>query len=140
MSSSTSSADNLEYDADIIGYFYSIYPTESGVKAVTINTCDDDETWSSSSEEDRSITVNAPNRDVMGIGARTPFSFTFSTSYTVLDLSKFTIDLKFLSTANTNLNSNLRCAIYTTLGSTLLHLFDKFSYTSLSAVEFEYRR
>ena len=83
--------------------------------------------------------MNPPNRDVLAIGARTPFSFTFSTSYTVLDLSKFTIDLKFLATANTNLISNLRCAIYTTTGSTLLHLFDKFDYSSLSAVNIEYR-
>ena len=96
-------------------------------------------TWTSSSQEDRTITVNPPNRDVLAIGARTPFSFTFSASYTVLDISKFTLDLKFLATANTNLLTNLRCAIYTTTGSTLLHLFDKFSYASLSAVEFDYK-
>ena len=75
----------------------------------------------------------------MAVGARTPFSFTFSTSYTVLDISKFTIDMKFLATANTNLLTNIRCAIYTTTGSILLHLFDKFSYSNLAAIEFDYK-
>ena len=83
--------------------------------------------------------MNPPNRDVLARGARTPFSFTFSTSYTVLDRSKFNIDLKFLATANTNLLSNLRCAIYTTTGSTLLHLFDKFDYASLNLIAIEYK-
>ena len=104
-----------------------------------INDCDESAIWTSSSSEARTITVNPPNRDVMAIGARTPFSFTFSTSYTVLDISTFTLDLKFLATANTNLQSNIRCAIYTTTGSTLLHLFDKFDYSSLSAVAIEYK-
>ena len=71
-------------------------------------------------------------------GARTPFSFTFTTSYVVLDISKFNVNLAYLASANSNLVSNLRCGIYS--GNTISHLFDKFSYSTLTAVEFEYKQ
>ena len=68
----------------------------------------------------------------MVIEARTAFSFSFTSNYVVLDASKFNINLAFLATANANLISNLRCAIYS--GNTISHLFDKFSYSTLTAV------
>lgn len=102
LSSSSESSNDLTYTADIKGSFYYNFPSKTAAEHV-INDCDINTAWTNSSKEDRLITVNDPNRDVIVIGARAPFSFTFSTSYTVLDRSSFKIDLKFLATTNTNL-------------------------------------
>ena len=74
----------------------------------------------------------------MVIGARTAFSFSFNSNYVILDASKFTLNLAFLASANINLISNIRCAVYS--GNTISHLFDKFTYSTLTAVEFEYKQ
>ena len=117
-----------------MGSFYAKYVTSETPSSLVINDCEVDVSWTSGSFENRSISVTDPNRDVLVIGARTSFSFSFTSTYTLLDLSKFTIDLSFLATANSNLVSNLRCAIYTP--TKISHLFDTFTYSSLTAVEF----
>ena len=138
MTSTSSTEESLEYEVDIYSYFYKKYATEEEATAILINDCTSEQTWTSTTKEDRNITVLEPNRDILVAGARTSFSFSFTSTYTILDISKFTINLAFLATTNSNLVSNLRCAIY--VGSSISHLFNTFSYSTLTAVEFEYKQ
>lgn len=73
-------------------------------------------------------------------GARSPFSFTFTSDRAFLDVGFFVFDLGFLGT-ETNLASdnknNLRCALFK--NDVISHDFSKFSITNLSKVEIYYK-